>query len=168
MIEVIDNFLTPSYHKELLNFISGDEMQWHYCPNITADTGSDLGHEGFSSLLVDSNHHVPPSPLVSLIMPCLFQIKDHLDSPKILRARLDMTLYHPYCIPHKEHTDMEIPHYSAVYYLNDSDGDTIIGDTKVAPRANRVVVFDGDIVHNGHSPCEHHNRIIINSNYDVR
>ena len=45
--------------------------------------------------------------------------------------------------------------------------DTIIGDTKVKPIANRVVIFDGTIVHNGHSPCEHNNRIIINSNYDV-
>ena len=63
---------------------------------------------------------------------------------------------------------MDIPHYSAVYYVNDSDGNTVIGDMKVAPRANRVVVFDGNIPHNGHSPCEHNNRIIINSNYDVR
>ncbi len=168
MIEIYDDFLTPSYHKELLNFISGDEMQWHYCPNITADTGSDLGLHGFSNHLYDVDRNTPNSPLMSLVMPCLFQIQDYLNSPRIIRARLDMTLYHPYCISHQEHTDMDIPHYSAVYYVNDSDGNTIIGDMKVAPRANRVVVFDGDIVHNGHSPCKHNNRIIINSNYDVR
>ena len=168
MIEVIDDFLTPSYHKEILDFVSSGKMQWFYTPNITTLTGPELGLHGFSSHLYDVDRDTPNNPLVSLILPCLFQIQDHLDSPRILRARLDMTLYHPYCIPHQEHTDMDIPHYSAVYYLNNSDGNTIIGDTKVAPRANRVVVFDGDIVHNGHSPCEHHNRIIINSNYDVR
>ena len=43
----------------------------------------------------------------------------------------------------------------------------IIGDEKVSPKANRVVIFDGSTLHNGHSPCEHNNRIIINSNYDV-
>ena len=56
---------------------------------------------------------------------------------------------------------------TALYYVNDSDGDTIIGDEKVSPKANRVVIFDGSTLHNGHSPCEHNNRIIINSNYDV-
>ena len=82
-----------------------------------------------------------------------------------------MTLYNPFCLPdacaHTPHVDMDGEHHTAVYYVNDSDGDTIIGDEKVSPKANRVVIFDGKTIHNGHSPCEHNNRIIINSNYDV-
>ncbi len=168
MIEVIDDFLTTSYHSEILRFVSSGEMQWFYTPNITGEEYDGLGLHGFSNHLYDVDRDTPVNPLVSLIMPCLFQIQDYIKSPRILRARLDMTLFNPFCPPHVPHTDMEGDHYSAVYYVNNSDGDTIIGDTKVKPIANRVVIFDGTIVHNGHSPCEHNNRIIINSNYDVR
>ena len=84
------------------------------------------------------------------------KVKDFVKSPRILRARLDMTLYNPFCLPdacaHTPHVDMDGEHHTAVYYVNDSDGDTIIGDEKVSPKANRVVIFDGKTLHNGHSP----------------
>ena len=36
---------------------------------------------------------------------------------------------------------------------------------RVSPKANRLVIFDGDLLHTGCSPTKHKNRIIINSNY---
>ena len=172
-MQVIDDFLTPSYHYEILRFVEGSEMQWFYTPDITKEgkVSKQLGLHGFSNHFYDIMRETPPSPFQSLMMPFLFQVKDFLKSPRILRARLDMTLYNPFCLPdacaHTPHVDMDGEHHTAVYYVNDSDGDTIIGDEKVSPKANRVVIFDGSIIHNGHSPCEHNNRIIINSNYDV-
>ena len=172
-MQVIDNFLTPSYHYEILQFVEGSEMQWFYTPDITTEgnVSKQLGLHGFSNHFYDIMRETPPSPFQSLMMPFLFQVKDVVKSPRVLRARLDMTLYNPFCLPdacaHTPHVDMDGEHHTAVYYVNDSDGDTIIGDEKVSPNANRVVIFDGSTLHNGHSPCEHNNRIIINSNYDV-
>ena len=36
---------------------------------------------------------------------------------------------------------------------------------RVSPKANRLVFFEGDVIHTGMSPNRHKNRIIINSNF---
>ena len=36
---------------------------------------------------------------------------------------------------------------------------------RVSPKANRLVLFDGDLLHTGCSPTKHKRRILINSNY---
>tara|TARA_B100000212_G_scaffold93408_1_gene68632 strand:- start:171 stop:677 length:507 start_codon:yes stop_codon:yes gene_type:complete len=168
LIEVLDDFATPSYHRELLEYLGSNRVEWFYQDNIAKREGKPiLGHQGFGHMLIHFDDPMPQTPLKSLILPLLFQIQDYLKSPKILRARLDMTMYNPNHLQHGTHVDMDGPHWSAVYYVNESDGDTIIGDTRVAPKPNRVVVFDGTIEHTGMSPAYHPNRIIINSNYDV-
>ena len=173
-MQVIDNFLTPSYHYEMLRFIESGEMQWYYSPDIDGlgNPSKNLGLHGFSNHFYDIMREIPINPFQSLMMPFLLQVKDVVNSPRVLRGRVDMTLYNPSCLPDAcgmtPHVDMEGKHHTSVYYVNDSDGDTVIGDKRVSPKANRVVIFDGDIIHYGHSPCKHNNRIIINSNYDVR
>ena len=90
---------------------------------------------------------------------------DITDTNEIVRARADMTMYSPEVYKHKTHVDYEFPTIAAVYYVNDSDGKTECLDQQVEPKANRLVVFPGDIPHTGHSPSKHKTRIIINSNY---
>ena len=36
---------------------------------------------------------------------------------------------------------------------------------RVSPKANRLVIFDGDILHTGSSPTKHKTRILLNSNF---
>ena len=61
---------------------------------------------------------------------------------------------------------------SLLYYVNDSDGDTIImGEDnhieRVTPKANRMITFNGKHLHTGHSPQQHKCRILINANYSL-
>ena len=110
-MQVIDDFLTPSYHYEILQFVEGSEMQWYYTPDITTEgnISKQLGLHGFSNHFYDIMRETPPSPFQSLMMPFLFQVKDFVKSPRILRARLDMTLYNPFCLPDAcAHTPHEI------------------------------------------------------------
>ena len=186
-MQVIDDFLTPSYHYEILQFVEGDSMQWYYTPDITVDgkVSKQLGLHGFSNHFYDIMRETPPSPFQSLMMPFLFQVKDFVKSPRILRARLDMTLYNPFCLPdacaHTPHVDMDGDHHTAVYYVNDSDGDTVIYENKftsyddvphindlrilkkVSPKAGRVVMFNGKHWHTSHQP-EYNVRCVVNYN----
>jgi len=79
------------------------------------------------------------------------------------------------------HIDIPDKHYACVYYLNDTDGDTIIyeqtlndvpfGETnielvehkRVTPKANRIVIFDGSRYHCSSQPTMNY-RAIINYN----
>jgi len=94
----------------------------------------------------------------------------------LTRARLDMTLQAPKKTLHTPHTDQNYPHMSCILYLIDSDGDTVIYNEDkgaeeltilhtVEPRKNRLVIFDGDQMHTGHSPLHHANRILLNLNF---
>lgn len=65
------------------------------------------------------------------------------------------------------HVDWNIPHTVVLYYLNDSDGDTVFFDNqgnitqRVSPKKGRVLVFDGQLYHGGGIP-KHSPRCVVN------
>ena len=90
-----------------------------------------------------------------------------------------MTMYNPDAYAHEPHQDYIDNHFTAIYYLNDTDGPTnIYNETEptddytfdkiVSPVANRLVGFNGKQMHAGYSPSQNQCRILINANYDMR
>jgi hypothetical protein len=79
---------------------------------------------------------------------------------------------------HTPHIDSEAAHLVAIYYVNDSDGDTRIFNRKfgeptpevhslaraVTPKAGRVVLFSGEHFHASANPVQHDYRIVLNMN----
>lgn len=74
---------------------------------------------------------------------------------------------------HTPHKDDNKTHSVFLYFVNDSDGDTIIFNEKSAPwtikksiepKAGRLVIFNGDLFHASNSPINHKNRLTININ----
>jgi hypothetical protein len=66
------------------------------------------------------------------------------------------------------HIDYQFPHLVLLYYVNNTDGDTIfLKDNqiveKIAPKRGRCVLFDGSIVHASTTPTLSP-RVIINTN----
>ena len=180
MIKVLDNFLTKSYHKELLDLMSSDNFSWYYKKNISHEKTSRLGDYGFSHFFWDENGMRDTSTSM-LWKPGLYQIMDVVNTDFILRSRGDMTMYSHKEFIHDPHVDFTFKNISAVYYINDSDGDTIFYNQRqsggqpmpnklevrdrVSPKSNRLVFFEGNVIHTGMSPNKHKNRIIINSNF---
>jgi hypothetical protein len=185
---VIDDFLAENYHKQLLGEITSNFFPWYYQNSMSysedhPNMKDDFGNFGFNFWL-NKNGNWTDTGITKFTMPLLFNIKDVIKSPTILRARLDMTIYNPNNYRHQTHVDFYEPHYSSIYYVNDSDGNTVIyneiatsqekiDDLKltikkvVEPKANRLLIFYGNYYHTGHSPSKHKNRIIINSNYGI-
>ena len=106
----------------------------------------------------------------SLLFPVLLQ---SLDMPlqKLLRIRAVMNIKNQTgeYIPH---TDLDAPHFTMLYYVNDSDGPTKFYDHKdgevikmVDPKKGRAVLFTGDTYHASSSPRHHSNRIVLNYNF---
>ena len=107
--------------------------------------------------------------------------KTVLEKARIVRSRLDMTLYSNESILYEPHIDLDEPHLASIFYVNDSDGNTVIYDQKwnpeqgikqeltvmqeIEPVANRLIAFDGMHIHTGHNPTKHSNRILINTNF---
>jgi len=183
-VEVIDDFLTQSYYESLRASVTNSQFPWYFQDNITYVNDKIGGYInenpinnsfGFSHAIYFSSEI--KSQVGNLVMPFAFQVKDYLKASEIIRVRLDMTVYNPDIRMHGPHVDFDdIPHYSAVYYLNDSDGSTVIFNEKwgqdsltiketIEPKPNRLLLFDGSYLHTGYSPSRHNSRVLINSNY---
>ena len=69
------------------------------------------------------------------------------------------------------HQDLNIPHWVCLYYVNDSDGDTILFEDdkktviqQVTPKKGRIVFFDGNIYHTSSKP-KNNIRSVINIDF---
>lgn len=80
---------------------------------------------------------------------------------------------------HPPHVDMTTPHMVLLYYVNDSDGDTVIFYEKhssdqdpvltvnrsISPKAGAAILFDGLTYHSSSSPKNAKERIVLNINF---
>ena len=108
---------------------------------------------------------------------------DEVKSLQPIRVRADMTMQSDDNFLHQVHIDYPTPNITTIYYVNETDGNTIFYEERttnpqekfdinkltvkkeIEPKPNRLVIFDGFQLHTGSSPKNYSNRILINSNY---
>jgi hypothetical protein len=80
---------------------------------------------------------------------------------------------------HPPHVDMTIPHMVFLYYVNNSDGDTVFFNEKysseetpiltvnnrITPKSGAAIVFDGLTYHASSSPINAEERIVLNIDF---
>ena len=124
-----------------------------------------------------------------MVIPAILQMEEtFMKKPRsCCRARLDMTFATSNGVKHNPHTDHPMPHWTAILYFSDTDGDTVIYNerrdgitrhaasldsdegltelVRVTPQKNKIVFFEGMHYHTGHSPTKTSNRILLNVNF---
>jgi hypothetical protein len=184
--EIIDDFLDPDYYNLVANtFLASGGASWDYVANMSTDelTNLQISHQGFShGILINKQ----PMHLYPMMLPMLENIRHILGNQYCYRARADMTLQTGERRVFSPHVDMtNYKHNSAILYINDSDGDTILYDKecpvvesleqpaledlteykRITPKANRLLLFEGNYWHTGESPVDSARRVIINMNF---
>ncbi len=122
------------------------------------------------------------TPLINLIS----KLKFNLQFQNIMRCKINLqtrTLSQNKGKFNKPHTDFDFVdgrrYLTAIYYVNDCDGDTFIFNEKVKeensnklsvkkiinPKKGRIVLFRGDSIHAGSNPIESNSRFVINYNF---
>ncbi len=132
-----------------------------------------------------------PAPVIStingMLVPLLFVATDKASVKfhELIRIRLGMfprtMLEAPY---HNPHVDFYEPHIVGLYYVNDSDGDTVVFNetfetvtieqsaeranagsftelARISPKKGRMVFFDGKHYHASMHPREHDHRVVV-------
>jgi hypothetical protein len=177
MVKIVDNLLPKRYLEDLQSYFLSENCEWFFNDNLTDDNSYDsLGSFGFNMRLHWNGYFVSNyvgTLARALVFTVQEEVEKHLErNQRIVRARADMTMYNPTNYRHELHTDFPQEHTTAIFYMNTSDGNTLLFDRKgdkliqeVEPVENRLVIFDGLMQHTGHSPSKHKSRILINMNF---
>lgn len=187
--QVVDNFLPEFYHKTILETLLSDNFPWYVIGSSSgAEERVDANdvyfpdmQNGFFHVLYNKFTGGPTSYNYGLFDPILKLIPEKFgtDIINLIRIRLGMTTRTGYEGFHYPHVDMQYPHKTLLYYLNDSDGDTLFYDKKFGedvseglnvvhrntPKANQAILFDGLKYHSSGFPTENFYRITMNINF---
>jgi hypothetical protein len=166
MIRIIDNVIPKDYQDKLETYFLGTNFPWFFTSDIVG--GGEFSGVGFSHSLItlDKKNKSPAyEHVISLVNQISNKIKINISAihgRSFLQIPSRSSKYNDLF-----HVDIDEPHLVYLYYVNNSDGNTIISKEKfeknkclikpkdykpkilqeVCPKKGRVVVFDGSLYH---------------------
>lgn len=189
----IDNIIPVDYQNHLLETFTGWDFPWVFNPNMVSGDDCFKGQKnnpaGFNHFFYE--HSKPVSNYFQLVYPLVLSITSQAGIPfnRLFRMRANLML------PNRQdndilmpHIDSFHPHWNAIYYVNDSDGDTVIfnetNDTydpgqadidkiksdnftikhRITPKKGKLVAFPGKYYHTASFCKESKFRCLININ----
>ncbi len=189
----IANAIPKKYQDQVESELASNTMTWCFHEEV-AHAGSRFKNtfSGFSHMAyLIEGETAEFSPMSSLLLPILFVFceKANIEFNTLLRIRVGLfTKTAVEAEHHNPHVDFSQPHHTAVYYVNDSDGDTFVFDQtfddvsvkdsakfanegkftvagRVSPRKGTMMCFDGRHYHASMHPMKANKRIAITFNF---
>lgn len=202
MHKIFDDLLPPTLVNRFENTLLSDQFAWFALDNLSLgeqeqkykfnykDGYNYIETHGMSSLLYKDDLWYDPYSLYMMGRQLIDYVltETDLNMRRILRMKAnyltqnvdhnfdDMSINFP-------HLDNYNEHYVLVYYVNDSDGDTILFNEKwekddknkdiinlttearVSPKRGRILLFDGLQYHTSQNPIKYDKRCILNINF---
>jgi|TARA_B100000073_G_scaffold230933_1_gene192806 hypothetical protein len=168
---VFDDIIPEVYQNWLVDCIKNEDLMWHRKDAAISDMFEDDPRNGFCNFhyLFDKDEGGELSPLCNAFMPLALQFREKLQAECLFRMRVN-------CVPAWHSNQVQLPHvdsyhfeaWNVIYYIDDSNGDTIIYDertrdhqeylkiatrdmytvkTAVSPKKGRAVAIKGDLFH---------------------
>lgn len=201
MFKVIDNSIPFHFQESLKQIVLDPDIPWSYAQHFSSDglvnnpkrtkyISKDIDFQrsyGFNHNLYfyQSGAEVQRSPLFDCFYPVVYSWMEQIDIVKVIRMNLRLTTKiadKPVVDePHVDYSDKGI--CTVVYYLFDTDGETIFFDRKfkegdpsqeeieltplhsISPKQGRAVFFDSDTYHSASHPSLTNNRVTLNVQY---
>ena len=185
---IFDDIISESDQNKLEEYVKLSNLKWNYQHNITGQYG------GTDSLKLPANVlksiDITDTPILNIINSIKLNLlnKLNIEFKKDYRYKINWTtpISENYDFKNLIHVDMNVAHIAIVYYINNTDGNTIFLNNKrgnsaeshqnnfkginlddfeivnrVPPQKGRAVIFDGNIYHYGEYPTIT-DRFIIN------
>tara|TARA_A200000113_G_scaffold193953_1_gene183777 strand:- start:9209 stop:9790 length:582 start_codon:yes stop_codon:yes gene_type:complete len=183
----IENVIEKDYQKQILDVVTDITFDWHFMEDTTFEKTDTLNNStpSFANLVYHPNNKENPG--LEFFTPLLQNTcaKAGLELDQLLRMRLGFLLNTKYMMPHVRyqyntpHVDFEQDHYTACYYINECDGETVVfHETEEAekykpmhksmPQQGKVLVFNGKHYHASTCPKMFTKRIVMTMNFTAR
>ena len=179
-MRIVDDAAPIEEFSEVCNYISSMSFPWYYGRLITPEQGEVNPYElGWVHPVFNGTDWI--SAYSTAINHCVLTALEDANEQvhEILRIRVIMNTIAPEPFVLAPHIDTDVPHKTCILYLTECDGDTIFykerfqgqfateftEESRVTPKANRMILFDGLQYHSGSTPTKNAARIAINFNY---
>ncbi len=174
MDSIIDSFkIKKNVADNLEQLICSDVFPWYFNNETVGNDKGKINHnenyDGFQFVHGLYRNQVPTSPFFNDIIPVLTSFKQlQFEYFKRIKLNLNLKSHNEY-VHLPIHIDIEHSIFtSMIYYVNDSDGDTLFFDKqnniieRVSPEKGKVIYFKSNIPHAAENPVKNIKRIIIN------
>jgi hypothetical protein len=202
----IDDVISVRYQDHLKQTVMDSSFDWHFNRDITSplwfweqnhlnDSSLDVEESSFTGFMhVLWGRDGIQSKYYDIFVPLLYSMEEKIGMTikDLVQLRLGLftlnTNKHLHHVPHVDYQNNEIK-YTAIYYLNDSDGDTFFFNEfldlknkrfingydpslfsvakRVTPKKGKLVLFDGRRYHASSYPENTPERMVLNINFTV-
>jgi len=162
------NYLNQEDFIKIKNYFCSDKMGWFYNKEQTITEEDQRKDASFFSHRIWYNDKIETSPFVyQLIEPIIKKIKPR----KILRIKANLVINRRIQTASNFHLDDDTKHKVAIYYINTNNGFTLLDPIKrkeIKCEENKLLIFDGKILHSAVAQTDTDQRLVINFNYTER
>ncbi len=182
-IEIFD-VVDANYQRQIYDCVTDVKFPWHFLEDTTFERSNDpqTSTPSFVNLIYHPNNET--NPYLDFFMPLLNQCleKTELKLHSLLRMRAGFLLNTKYVFPsmpykyNSPHRDFDQEHYTIVYYVNKSDGDTVVFKEleesekynvlhRSTPEQGKMLLFNGWHYHASTCPKMFTKRIALTINF---
>jgi hypothetical protein len=176
-MNIFENVLDEDYFKLVQKHYLSSHVTWYFNQNLAYGDNDERSNENnifqFTTGVIrdgivktDDPKHVE---IVHAIINKVFSNKN--TTVEIVRAKFNLLPKQPYNEKELANTihidDPNIDTLSLLFYMNDSDGDTVILDGekehRYTPKANTAILFKSHLKHRSTPPTKVQKRVILNT-----
>jgi hypothetical protein len=174
MVSVIKSFkIEKNVADNLEQLICSNTFPWYFNDvtvyNVEGKINHNENYDGFQFVHGLYRDQVPTSTFFNNIVPVLTSFKElQFEYFKRIKLNLNLKSHNEY-VHLPIHIDISPSIFtSMIYYVNDSDGDTLFFDKqnniieRVSPEKGKVIYFRSNIPHAAQNPVKNNKRVIIN------
>ena len=171
-IEVYDDILPEEITDTIENLVLKQSLIPLFYTHNVAKKNTKIFHPAFGDTFYDPIKNIY-KPYSHMFLEVVYRLGNALDMviEGVMQGRIFVHLPSPNPGLDQTHTDLHYPHWVCLYYVTDSDGDTILFEsdaktelTRITPKKGRVVFFDGSIPHCSTKPSKS-TRVIVNFDF---
>ena len=157
--KVIKNFLDKDKFIKIKDIVTGEDFPWFHKSNNEIEGGY-FSHALFHNNDVNSTFN-------KILTSDIYEV---LNPVAVIGARANLLLSSLFCgRKSKWHTDYDNNNFTAIYYLNSTDGGTEVKDNNdikfIKAEENKLLVMKGHVLHRALPSPDVEKRYILNFNY---
>ena len=156
-MKILNNFLEKDSFEQLRNIILSSDFPWsynEYCVDPPSQQISQFTHAFFWNSIPRESYLVVKT------------LVERLNPKSIGRVKANLLLKTQSIVETGMHKDDQGEKFtSAIYFLNNNNGYTRIGNEKVYSKENSIVIFKSNELHTGSTCTDASRRVLINLVY---